>query len=213
MYKAPVITAEGERTGDRELPEVLFDGTIHEAAMWQVVKAYLANQRQGTASTKTRAQVAGGAKKPWRQKGTGRARQGSIRSPHWRGGGSVFGPRPNRNFRQDVPRQVKWLARRSAYNVRAQDGGVYLIDEIGIDAPKTKAVASLLAAAGVPRNAGLNVLVLTDGHKPIVHRSARNIPGVLVRSFGQESAYDLLWADTLIIEAPALERAQEVAHA
>jgi large subunit ribosomal protein L4 len=213
MYKAPVITAEGERTGDRELPEVLFDGTIHEAAMWQVVKAYLANQRQGTASTKTRADVAGGAKKPWRQKGTGRARQGSIRSPHWRGGGSVFGPRPNRNFRQDVPRQVKWLARRSAYNVRAQDGGVYLIDEIGIDAPKTKAVASLLAAAGVPRNAGLNVLVLTDGHKPIVHRSARNIPGVLVRSFGQESAYDLLWADTLIIEAPALERAQEVAHA
>jgi large subunit ribosomal protein L4 len=181
--------------------------------MWQVVKAYLANQRQGTASTKTRADVAGGAKKPWRQKGTGRARQGSIRSPHWRGGGSVFGPRPNRNFRQDVPRQVKWLARRSAYNVRAQDGGVYLIDEIGIDAPKTKAVASLLAAAGVPRNAGLNVLVLTDGHKPIVHRSARNIPGVLVRSFGQESAYDLLWADTLIIEAPALERAQEVAHA
>jgi large subunit ribosomal protein L4 len=213
MYKAPVITAEGERTGDRELPEVLFDGTIHEAAMWQVVKAYLANQRQGTASTKTRADVAGGAKKPWRQKGTGRARQGSIRSPHWRGGGSVFGPRPNRNFRQDVPRQVKWLARRSAYNVRAQDGGVYLIDEIGIDAPKTKAVASLLAAAGVPRNAGLNVLVLTDGHKPIVHRSARNIPGVLVRPFGQESAYDLLWADTLIIEAPALERAQEVAHA
>jgi large subunit ribosomal protein L4 len=213
MYKAPVITAEGEKTGERDLPEILFDGTVHEAAMWQVVKAYLANQRQGTASTKTRAQVAGGARKPWRQKGTGRARQGSIRSPQWRGGGSVFGPRPNRNFKQDVPKQVKWLARRSAYNVRAQDGGVYLIDAIQIDAPKTRAVASLLAAAGVPQNAGLNVLVLTDGHKPVVHRSSRNIPGVLVRPFGQESAYDLLWADTLIIEAPALERAQEVAHA
>lgn len=213
MYKAPVITAEGEKTGDRDLPEVLFDGTVHEAAMWQVVKAYLANQRQGTASTKTRANVAGGARKPWRQKGTGRARQGSIRSPQWRGGGSVFGPRPNRNFKQDVPKQVKWLARRSAYNVRAQDGGVYLIDVIQLDAPKTKAIAALLAAAGVPQNAELNVLMLTDGHKPIVHRSARNIPGVIVRSFGQESAYDLLWADTLIIETPALERAEEVAHA
>lgn len=213
MYKAPVITAEGDKTGDRDLPEVLFDGTVHEAAMWQVVKAYLANQRQGTASTKTRAQVKGGNRKPWRQKGTGRARQGSIRAPQWRGGGSVFGPRPNRNFRQDVPKQVKWLARRSAYNVRAQDGGIFLLDSIQLEVPKTKAVVALLAAAGVAPNAGLNVLVLTDGHKPVVHRSARNIPGVLIRPFGQESAYDLLWADTLIIETPALERAQEVAHA
>ena len=213
MYKAPVITAEGDKTGDRDLPEVLFDGTVHEAAMWQVVKAYLANQRQGTASTKTRAQVKGGNRKPWRQKGTGRARQGSIRAPQWRGGGSVFGPRPNRNFRQDVPKQVKWLARRSAYNVRAQDGGIFLLDSIQLEVPKTKAVVALLAAAGVAPNAGFNVLVLTDGHKPVVHRSARNIPGVLIRPFGQESAYDLLWADTLIIETPALERAQEVAHA
>jgi large subunit ribosomal protein L4 len=213
MYKAPVISAEGGKTGDRELPEVLFDGTVHEAAMWQVVKAYLANQRQGTAATKTRAEVKGGNKKPWRQKGTGRARQGSIRAPHWRGGGNVFGPRANRNFKQDVPKQVKWLARRSAYNVRAQDGGVFVIDPLQLDVPKTKLVVALLAAAGVAPNAGVNVLLLTDGHKPVVHRSARNIPGVQVRPFGQESAYDLLWADTLIIEAPALERAQEVAHA
>jgi large subunit ribosomal protein L4 len=213
MYKAPVITAEGERTGDRELPEVLFDGTVHEAAMWQVVKAYLANQRQGTAATKTRSEVKGGSKKPWRQKGTGRARQGSIRAPQWRGGGNVFGPRANRNFKQDVPKQVKWLARRSAYNVRAQDGGIFVIDPLQLDAPKTKRVVALLAAVGVAPLAGVNVLLLTDGHKPVVHRSARNIPGVQVRPFGQESAYDLLWADTLIIEAPALERAQEVAHA
>jgi large subunit ribosomal protein L4 len=213
MYKAPVVTAEGEKTGDRDLPDVLFDGTVHEAAMWQVVKAYLANQRQGTASTKTRADVRGGAKKPWRQKGTGRARQGSIRAPQWRGGGSVFGPRPDRNFRQDVPKQVKWLARRSAYNLRAQDGGIFVIDGLQLEEPKTKRIAGLLAALGMPRNAGVNVLVLTDGYRPLVHRSARNIPGVQVRPFGQESAYDLLWADTLIIEAPALERAQEVAHA
>lgn len=213
MYKAPVITAEGEKTGDRDLPEVLFDGTVHEAAMWQVVKAYLANQRQGTASTKTRAHVAGGGKKPWRQKGTGRARQGSIRSPQWRGGGSVFGPRANRNFKEDVPKQVRWLARRSAYNVRAQDGGIFVIDALQMDVPKTKRMAGLLAAIGMPQNAGVNVLVLTDGHKPVVHRSSRNIPRVQIRAFGQESAYDLLWADTLIIEAPALDRAQEVAHA
>jgi large subunit ribosomal protein L4 len=213
MYKAAVITAEGEKTGDQDLPEVLFDGTVHEAAMWQVVKAYLANQRQGTASTKTRAHVKGGNKKPWRQKGTGRARQGSIRSPQWRGGGSVFGPRANRNFKQDVPKQVKWLARRSAYNVRAQDGGIFVIDALNMETPKTRLIAGLLAALGMPREAGLNVLMLTDGHKPVVHRSARNIPGVQIRPFGQESAYDLLWADTLIIEAPALERAEEVAHA
>ena len=213
MFKAPVVSADGNRTGDRDLPEALFDGTIHEAAMWQVVKAYSANQRQATAGTKTRAQVKGGNKKPWRQKGTGRARQGSIRSPHWRGGGNVFGPRPNRNFHQDVPKQVKWLARRSAYNVRAQDGGIFIIDPLQFDAPKTSRVANLLAALGMPQNAGVNVLVLTDGHKPLVHRSARNIPGVQVRAFGNESAYDLLWADTLIIEAPALERAEEVAHA
>jgi large subunit ribosomal protein L4 len=213
MYKAQAISADGAKTGDRDLPEVLFDGTVHEAAMWQVVKAYLANQRQGTAGTKTRAEVQGGNKKPWRQKGTGRARQGSIRAPHWRGGGNVFGPRPNRNFKQDVPKQVKWLARRSAYNVRAQDGGVFVIDALQFDAPKTKRVADLIAAVGASQEAGLNVLVLTDGYKPLVHRSARNIPGVQVRPFGQESAYDLLWADTLIIEAPALERAQEVAHA
>jgi large subunit ribosomal protein L4 len=213
MFKAPVISADGNRTGDRDLPEALFDGTIHEAAMWQVVKAYSANQRQATANTKTRAYVKGGNKKPWRQKGTGRARQGSIRSPHWRGGGSVFGPRANRNFKQDVPKQVKWLARRSAYNVRAQEGGVFIIDALDFDTPKTSRVANLLAALGMPQNAGLNVLVLTDGHKPLVHRSARNIPGVEVRAFGNESVYDLMWADTLIIEAPALERAGEVAHA
>ena len=213
MLTARYFSVSGEPGDALELPEDLFDGVVNEAVLHQVIKAYLANQRQGNASTQTRTEDSGGGRKIWKQKGTGRARQGSIRSPHWRGGGSVFGPRPNRNFKQDVPKQVKWLARRSAYNVRAQDGGIFLIDAIDMESPKTKAIVALLAGAGVAQNAGLNVLVLTDGHKPIVHRSSRNIPGVLVRPFGQESAYDLLWADTLIIEAPALERAQEVAHA
>lgn len=213
MYKAPVFSADGERTGERDLPETLFDGTVHEAAMWQAVKAYLANQRQATASTKTRSEVSGGNKKPWRQKGTGRARHGSIRSPQWRGGGSVFGPRVGRNYHQDVPKQVKYLARRSAYNARAQDGGVYLIDAFAFEQPKTKQVVALLGSVGIAADTPANVLLLTDGHKPVVHLSARNLPRVQVRAFGQESTYDLLWADVLLIEAPALERAAEVAHA
>jgi large subunit ribosomal protein L4 len=209
MFKAPVYSAAGEKTGEAELPASLFDGTVHEAAMWQAVKAYLANQRQGTSSTKKRDEVSGGNRKPWRQKGTGRARQGSTRSPQWRGGGVVFGPRADRNFREALPKQVRWLARRSAYNVRARDEGVRLVAGLSIDAPKTRWVVDILAKAGAQGN----VLLLTDGHKPLVHRSARNLPGVQVRPFGEESTYDVLWADTLIIEESALERAGEVAHA
>lgn len=209
MLNAPVFTTAGEKKGEQPLPEVLFDGTVHQAAMWQAVKAYLANQRQATAATKTRAVVSGGNSKPWRQKGTGRARQGSIRAPQWRGGGNVFGPRANRNFRQELPKKVRWLARRSAYNVRAQDGAVLVIESLALDAPRTKSIVELLERSGATGN----VLVLTDGHKPVVHLSARNLPGVQVRPFGQESTYDLLWADTVIVEAPALERAAEVAHA
>jgi len=209
MFKAPVYTADGAQTGERELPGVLFDGTVNQAVMWQAVKAYRSNQRQANASTKTRAEVSGGGKKPWRQKGTGRARAGTIRAPHWRGGGVVFGPRVGRNYHQDLPKQVRWLARRSAYNVRAADGGIRLIDALQIDTPRTKTILALLESTG----AAGNVLLLTDGNRPNVYLSARNLPGVLVRPFGEESTYDLLWADTLIIEAPALERAAEVAHA
>lgn len=210
MFKAAAYTAEGEKkAAETELPAVLFDGTVHEAAMWQAVKAYLANQRQATAATKTRARVSGGNSKPWRQKGTGRARVGSTRAPHWRGGGSVFGPRADRNFREDVPRKVRWLARRSAYNARAQDGAVLVVDALEFEAPKTRRIMQLLQGAGTSGN----VLILTDGHKPLVYRAARNIPSVQVHPFGAESAYDVLWADTLIIEESALERAGEVAHA
>src|SRR5690606_11652710 len=206
MYKAPVFTAEGERTAERELPESLFDGTVHEPALWQTVKAYLANQRQATAGTKTRGQVSGGNKKPWRQKGTGRARQGSTRAPHWRGGGVVFGPKPGRNYHQDLPKKGRWLARPSAYNARAQ-GGAVVVEPIELEAPKTKRIIELLEGVGATGN----VLILTDGYKPLVYLSARNIPQVVVRPFGEESAYDVLWSDTVLVEAPALERAAEVA--
>ena len=209
MFKAQVKTTAGESKGERELPEVLFDGVVHEAAMWQTVKAYLANQRQATASTKTRAYVSGGNKKPWRQKGTGRARQGSTRSPQWRGGGSVFGPRSNRDFHEDVPKKVRWLARRSAYNARAEDGAVFVVDSLMLGEPKTKTIVELLDSFGATGN----VLLLTDGYSPGVYLSARNLKNVQVRQFGEESAYDLLWSDVVIIEDAALERASEVAHA
>ena len=207
--KAPIITIEGARNGERDLPEALFDGVVHEPAMWQVVKAYLANQRQANASTKTRAAVKGGNHKPWRQKGTGRARQGSIRSPQWRGGGTVFGPHPWRNYKEDVPKKLKWLARRSAYNARAEEGRLFLVEALDFDAPKTKRVIGLIDGA----EAAGNILIVTDGHRPDVWKSARNLQGVQVRPFGEESVYDVLWADTVILEASALERAGEVAHA
>jgi large subunit ribosomal protein L4 len=209
MFKARVFSAEGKQTGERELPETLFDGEVHEPAMWQAVKAYLANRRQATASTKTRAFVSGGGKKPWRQKGTGRARQGSTRSPQWRGGGSVFGPRANRNFHEDLPKQVKRLARRSAFNARAQDGNVIVLDALTINAPKTKDVVSLLETTGATGN----TLILTNGNNENVWISARNLEGVQVRPFGEESTYDVLWADTVIIEAGALDRVQETSNA
>jgi large subunit ribosomal protein L4 len=177
--------------------------------MWLAVKAALANRRQANAATKTRAEVSGGNKKPWRQKGTGRARAGSIRAAQWRGGGRVFGPRPGRNYKQDVPVKVKRLARRSAFNARAQDAGVILIEPLMLDVPKTSVIAALVKATG----AAGNVLILTDGHKPVVHTSARNMQNVIVRRFGEESAYDVLWSDALIIEAPALEHVAEVSDA
>jgi large subunit ribosomal protein L4 len=209
MFKARVFSAEGKQTGERELPETLFDGEVHEPAMWQAVKAYLANQRQATAATKTRAFVKGGNKKPWRQKGTGRARQGSIRSPQWRGGGNVFGPRANRNFHEDLPKQVKRLARRSAFNARAQDGRVIVLDALTINAPKTRDVVNLLETTGAEGN----TLILTNGINENAWMSARNLEGVQVRPFGEESTYDVLWADTVIIEAPALDRVEEKTNA
>ena len=127
MLTAKYFNAAGEPGDAFQLPEELFDGVVNDAVLHQVVKAILANRRQGNASTKTRANVAGGGRKPWRQKGTGRARQGTIRAPHWRGGGIVFGPHP-RSYHQDVPRKVKALARRSAFNTKAQGEQIVVIE-------------------------------------------------------------------------------------
>ena len=200
MLSARYYSATGEQGDAVQLPQELFDGVVHEAALHQVVKAHLANRRQGTASTKTRAEVSGGNNKVWRQKGTGRARQGSIRAPHWRGGGIVFGPTP-RSYHQDIPKKVKALARRSAFNTRALAEQVSVVERFDLDAPKTRRVAELLGKIGI---AGKKVLVLTDGINETLLLSARNLPDVRVMPLREASAYDVMTAGELVIEAAAL---------
>jgi large subunit ribosomal protein L4 len=214
MLTAKYFNAAGEPGDAFQLPEELFDGVVNDAVLHQVIKATLANRRQGNAATKTRANVAGGKKKAWRQKGTGRARQGSIRAPHWRGGGIVFGPHP-RSYHQDVPRKVKALARRSAFNTKAQDEQVVVIERLAFDAPRTSQAVGLLGKMGVAE--AKRVLVLTDGGNETVFRSFRNLPNVEVMPFAQASAYDVMKARQVVIEESALRSvgaaAQEVVNA
>src|ERR671934_2085827 len=158
-FDAAAYTPEGAARDRVTLPPTVFDGTVNMPVMHQAVKAFLANQREGNASTKTRRWVTGGNRKPWKQKGTGRARQGSIRAPHWVGGGTVFGPHP-RSYAQYVPRQVRALARKSALNARARENAILVIDNFDFDTPKTSRVVALIDSLGLT---GKNVLILTAG--------------------------------------------------
>ena len=200
-FEAAVYTATGTARERLTLPAEQFDGTINVPVMHQVVKAYLANQRQANAHTKNRRVVTGGNQKPWKQKGTGRARQGSTRAPHWVGGGTVFGPTNERNYEQKVPRKVRQLGRKSALNARAREEAIYVIDGFAMDAPKTAAIRALVTALGV---ADRKVLILTDGLKAAVHLSARNLPNVHVMPYGDASAYHVLWSDVVLVESAAL---------
>jgi large subunit ribosomal protein L4 len=173
---------------------------VNEPVLHQAVKVYLNNQRQGTHMTKTRSFVSGGNQKPWKQKGTGRARQGSTRAPHWRGGGIVFGPSP-RDYRTDIPRKVKQLARKSALNARAREGAVHVIERLAFRAPKTAQLVELLASLGV---VGRKILVLTAGHNANAYLSGRNLPGVEVMAYPEASAYDILWSEAVVVEEGAL---------
>jgi large subunit ribosomal protein L4 len=183
-----------------QLPESTFDGTVNMPVMHKAVTAFMANQRQGNASTKIRKYVTGGNQKPWKQKGTGRARQGSTRAPHWVGGGTVFGPTP-RAYDQYVPRQVRALAKKSALNARANEGAIYVIDAFNFDAPRTSAMVNLIGKLEV---ADRKVLVLTDGVKPNVFLSGRNLPNVHVMPYSDSSTYHILWSDVVLVEAGAL---------
>ena len=199
-FEAPVFSATGAARPTRALPAALFDGTVNVPVMHQAVKAFLANQRQGTHKTKTRGEVTGGNQKPWKQKGTGRARQGSTRAPNWPGGGTVFGPLP-RKYTQAVPKNVKALARKSALNARARENAILLVESLEFATPKTKQMQALLGSLGVAEK---KVLVLTSGVKPAVYLSARNLPSVHVMPYADASTYHVLWSDVVVIESPAL---------
>src|SRR6478672_8464713 len=199
-FQASAFTAGGTARDKVALPEDLFDGTVNMPVMHQAVKAYLANQRQGNAATKIRKYVVGGNQKPWKQKGTGRARAGSTRAPHWVGGGTVFGPIP-RSYAQYVPRQVRALARKSALNARARENAIVVIDRFEFDAPKTSRLKALIDALGIADN---KVLILTDGSKQNVFLSGRNLPTVHVMPYSDVSTYHILWSDVVLIESSAL---------
>jgi large subunit ribosomal protein L4 len=192
---AAAFDSKGKKSSAVALPSDLFDGTINMPVMHQAVKAYLANQRQGNAATKTRGFVIGGNQKPWKQKGTGRARQGSTRAPQWVGGGTVFGPTP-RSYAQYVP-----LARKSAFNARARENALLVIDSFDIAAPKTSELLSLLVTLGVN---GKKVLILTNGVNHNVYMSGRNLPSTHVMPYSDVSTYHILWSDVVIVEGSAL---------
>jgi large subunit ribosomal protein L4 len=204
-FQARAFTAQGTTRDAVELPETLFDGVINMPVMHQAVKAFMANQRQGNASTKIRKYVTGGNQKPWKQKGTGRARQGSARAPHWVGGGTVFGPTP-RSYAQYVPRQVRALARKSALNARARENAVIVVDRFDYDGPKTSRLLALVERIG---GGDQKVLILTDGVKPNVFLSGRNLPTVHVMPYQDVSTYHVLWSDLVVIEAGALGQTLE----
>jgi len=199
MIEALHYSATGTKQKAVRLPAALFDGTVNEHALHRAVVTYLANQRQGTHDTRTRSEVSGGNQKPWRQKGTGRARQGSIRAPHWRHGGIVFGPHP-RDYRLGIPKKLRQLAKKSALNARAGEAALVVVDPLEYEKPKTKTLADLLAmTAGA-----------AAAHN--VYLSGRNIPNVRVMRFADATAYEILWSDAVVVELPALGEAGEKAE-
>jgi large subunit ribosomal protein L4 len=204
MSAARVVDQAGAVTGHVDLPEAIFGIEPNEPVMHQALLRQLANGRQGTASTKTRSDVRGGGRKPYRQKGTGRARQGSTRSPQWEGGGVVFGPHP-RSYRMDMPRKQRRLALRSALSAKAQDGGLVVLESFELEAPRTRAMTDLLRGV----EAGHRVLVVLGSHNEMLEKSARNIAEVQVTLAGNLSVRDLLIAETVIVTRDAIEHIEE----
>lgn len=206
MATAKCYTQDGSERGTQELAGGLFDCEVNEAAVHQAVVAYLANKRQGTASTKERSDVRGGGRKPYRQKGTGRARMGTIRSPLQRGGGVVFGPHP-RDFRQALNKKTKRIALRSALSSQAHDGSVLVVDDLEYSEPKTKRFAEFLGNIGA---ASEKVLFVIDKSQPALVKSIRNIPKVKVTLANMVNTYEVLWADKVVVTRGALKVMEEV---
>ena len=184
MIEAPHYSAVGASKKAVTLPEALFDGTVNEDVLHRAVITFLSNQRQGTSDTLTRSELSGGNQKPWRQKGTGRARQGSTRAPHWRHGGIAHGPHP-RSYRLGIPKKMRQLAKKSALNARAREGSLVIVDALEYEKPKTKDLAALFKKLDAT---GKKVLVLTANDSHNVYLSGRNIPDVHVMRFADATA-------------------------
>ncbi len=205
MPNVAVVDMEGKKVSTVDLVDSIFGIEPNAAVMHQLVVSYLANQRQGTQSALTRAEVSGGGRKPWRQKGTGRARQGSTRAPQWYHGGVVFAPKP-RDYRFSVNKKTRRLAMKSAFSTKAASSEVIVVDSIVLDAIKTQTVVNMLKAIGSEKKA---LIVLPTVDEKVI-KSARNIPGVKTAQVNELNVYDILNADKLIICKDALAKIEEV---
>ncbi|NLM38497.1 MAG: 50S ribosomal protein L4 [Firmicutes bacterium] len=205
MPKVAVYNMEGKQVGELELNDAIFGVKVNQDLMHKVVVSQLANRRQGTVATKNRSLVRGGGRKPWRQKGTGRARQGSIRSPQWVGGGVVFGPTP-RDFSYRLPKKARRAALKSALSAKVQAGDFIVLDELVVKQPKTKTMVAILNALGVDKKP----LVVTGEWDKNVELSTRNIPGAVVAKSQGLNVYDILNASKMVITKDAILKLEEV---
>lgn len=205
MPKIAVLDMAGKKVGDIELNDAIFGIEPNATVMHQMVINYLANQRQGTQSALTRSEVSGGGKKPWRQKGTGHARQGSIRSPQWRHGGVVFAPKP-RSYRFSVNKKVRRLAMKSAFSSKVLDNDVIVLDSLNMDEYKTKTIANMLNALGADKKA---LIVMSQMDEKVV-KSANNIKGVKTALVNTLNVYDILNSGKLIMIKDAVKNIEEV---
>jgi large subunit ribosomal protein L4 len=204
MPTVALYNTSGEQVGELALSEEIFGAEVNESVLHDAVVAQLANRRLGTHNTKTRSEVSGGGRKPWRQKGTGRARAGTTRSPIWRGGGIVFGPHP-RDYSYSLPRKVRRLALKSALSAKVNDGDILVLDSLALEGPKTKDMVKILGALKVE-----DALLVTAARDEAVEKSARNIPNIKPLVANGLNVYDLLAYDKLVITKEAVARVEEV---
>ncbi len=205
MPKVALYDITGSQIGDVELSNDVFGVEVNNHAMYEAVKNYLANQRQGTQSAKTRAEVRGGGRKPWRQKGTGRARQGSIRAPQWKGGGVVFAPKP-RDYSYKIPKKVKRLALKSALTSKVNDKEIIVLDSLVLDQAKTKEMVKVLKNL----NTSKKTLIVIPQRDEAVVRAAANIEGVKTAYVNTINVYDILNCDSFVITRDAVNKVEEV---
>ncbi len=205
MPKVAVYNKEGATVGEITLSDAVFGAEVNPGLLHEVVQMYLANQRQGTSDTKTRAEISGGGRKPWRQKGTGRARQGTTRAPHWRHGGVAFGPHP-RSHGWTMPKKARRAALRQALSSKLAHGELVVVESFDLEAPKTKEVVALLKALGA-QNKGYLVTAVESAN---VYKSARNIPGVRANAARNLNVYEVLSAGKLVLTKDAIAQVEEV---